>query len=51
MDLDTITTTIMRDQTGIMKKPIVTLATGSITAGGTTLTASNDTTIRSIAIT
>jgi len=34
-----------------MKGPIVTLATGIITAGGTTITATNDTTIRSIAIT
>jgi hypothetical protein len=41
----------VRDQTGIIKGSIAALNSGDISAGGTTITATNDTTIRSIAIT
>jgi hypothetical protein len=39
----------MRVQTGIMKGPIETLATGIITAGGTIITATTQTLIKNIA--
>ena len=47
--MDTITTTIMRGQTGITKGLIDTLATGIITTGGTIITATNHTLIKSTA--
>jgi len=49
--LGTSTTTIMRAQTGIMKGFIDTPDTGIITAGGTTIAATNHNPIKSIAIT
>ena len=47
--MDTITTTIMREQAGIMKGSIDTLDTGIITAGGTIITATNQSPIKSTA--
>ena len=50
-DSDTITITIMRDQTGIMKGSIDTLATGILTAAGTIITATNQSLIISSEVT
>ncbi|MGB9436587.1 MAG: hypothetical protein WCB15_01490 [Desulfobacterales bacterium] len=41
----------MRDQTGTMKGSIDTLNSGDISAGGTTITATSDTSIKSSALT
>ena len=51
MVLDTITTTITPDQTGIMKGFIDTLDTGIIIADGTTIMTANHNIITSIGIT
>ena len=51
MVLDTITTTITPDQTGIMKGFIDTLDTGIIIADGTTIMTANHDIITSIGIT
>ena len=45
--MDTTTTTIMRDQAGIMKGSIKNLAVGIDTAGGTIITATNKSPIKS----
>jgi len=47
--LDTITTTTMQDQAGIMKGSIETLDFDIITAGGTIITATNQSSIKSTA--
>ena len=47
--MDTITTTIMRDQAGIMKGSIDTLEIVIVTAGGTIITATNQSPIKSTA--
>ena len=47
--MDAITTTIMRDQAGIMKGSIDTLDIGIFTAGGTIITAINQSPIKSTA--
>jgi hypothetical protein len=47
--LDTITTTIVRDQIGIIKGSIAALNSGNISAGGTTITATDDTSMKNSA--
>ena len=46
--MDTTTTTTMRDQAGIMKGSIDTLDLGIFTAGGTIITATSQSPIKSI---